>query len=181
MLTQERLKELFDYNPETWAFTRIVNISYNAKIGDSAWCLGGKWYLIICINWVNYYSHRLAWLYVYWEFPKNKTDHINGIKIDNRISNLRDVDNAYNSQNRKKQKRPDKNLPTWIQVKKSNWRNIAYLAQWTDSKWKQQWSKSFSINKLGEESARTLATEYRNNRIADRIREGAWYTDRHWI
>lgn len=181
MLTQEGLKELFDYNQETWTFKRKVTVSNNAKIGDIAWCLCSNWYLLIGINWVNYYSHRLAWLYVYWEFPKNKTDHINGIKVDNRISNLRDVNSIYNNQNRGKQKRKDEKIPTWVQLKRNNWIIYAYISHWTDSKWKQQWSKSFSINKFGEEIARTLAIEYRNNRIADRIKEGAQYTDRHWL
>jgi len=42
-------------------------------------------------------AHRLAWLYVYGEWPKHEIDHINGVRHDNRIANLRE---ATRSQNR---------------------------------------------------------------------------------
>ena len=46
-----------------------------------------------------YYAHRLAWLYVHGEFPKNGMDHINGLRNDNRIINLRAVSDKENSRN----------------------------------------------------------------------------------
>jgi len=48
-------------------------------------------YIIIKINRKDYQAHRLAWLYEYGNFPKQTIDHINRIKTDNRICNLRDV------------------------------------------------------------------------------------------
>lgn len=51
------------------------------------------------IDGKNYLAHRLAWFYVYGEWPKNQIDHINRIKTDNRIFNLRDVDNSTNQHN----------------------------------------------------------------------------------
>ena len=44
--------------------------------------------------------HRLIWLYHYGEWPKDQIDHINGIRDDNRIENLREVTNQQNSFNR---------------------------------------------------------------------------------
>ena len=46
-----------------------------------------------------YYAHRLAWLYVHGEFPEDHTDHINGVKDDNRIVNLRAVTEVENGKN----------------------------------------------------------------------------------
>jgi len=49
-------------------------------------------------------AHRMAWLYVYGVEPEKglHIDHINGIKIDNRIDNLRVVTVSGNVQNQRK-------------------------------------------------------------------------------
>lgn len=44
-------------------------------------------------------AHRLAWLIVYGELPNGEIDHINQVKNDNRISNLRDVPKELNQRN----------------------------------------------------------------------------------
>lgn len=43
-----------------------------------------------------YKVHRLIWLLVYGEWPKNFIDHINGVRDDNRLDNLRDVSHSVN-------------------------------------------------------------------------------------
>jgi hypothetical protein len=50
-------------------------------------------------------AHRLAWLYVHGVMPEHYVDHINGVKNDNRIENLRDVKQGVNLQNQKRAKR----------------------------------------------------------------------------
>ena len=59
---------------------------------------------IVCSYRINHqryaiYSHRLAWFLHYGELPKKQIDHIDGNKINNRISNLRDVSNQENAFN----------------------------------------------------------------------------------
>ena len=58
------------------------------------------------------WKHRLVFFLVYGRFPK-EIDHINGIKTDNRIENLREVSGSENCQNRdcKWKKNPDSGLP----------------------------------------------------------------------
>ena len=51
-----------------------------------------------------YKEHRLIWLYHYGEWPKECIDHINGIRDDNRIENLREATNQQNQFNRKSEK-----------------------------------------------------------------------------
>lgn len=44
-------------------------------------------------------AHRLAWMFVHGDYPKLDIDHINGIRDDNRLCNLREVSRSENMQN----------------------------------------------------------------------------------
>jgi hypothetical protein len=46
-------------------------------------------------------AHRAIWAMLHDEWPSGQIDHINGIRTDNRASNLRGVTNQENSANRK--------------------------------------------------------------------------------
>ena len=96
-LTQEKLQSLLHYDPDTGVFTWKV-ARQRVKNGDVA---GYKksGYVYISINGKHYRAHRLAFLYVHGEFPKEHTDHINGVRNDNRIANLREATNSQNMQN----------------------------------------------------------------------------------
>jgi hypothetical protein len=100
MLTQERLKELFYYDKKTGFFKRVKGIaSKGGSINNIAGCLTVRGYWKICVDGKQYTAHRLAWLYVYGNFPEGFIDHINRIKVDNKISNLRVVTRSENLQN----------------------------------------------------------------------------------
>ena len=82
MITQAELKEQLDYNPETGVFTWKVANSNRNKVGGVAGCLHKfTGYNVIRINKKGCKSHRLAWLYVYGEFPKGFIDHINSKRL----------------------------------------------------------------------------------------------------
>lgn len=95
-----RLRELLHYAPETGKFTWIIKPCKKIKAGTEAGCISK--YLYITILRKRYPAHRLAWIYVYGEFPALFVDHINGNPLDNRIENLRQVTTAQNGQNRYK-------------------------------------------------------------------------------
>jgi HNH endonuclease len=101
VLTQERLKEVLDYQPETGDFTWKVR-STKADIGDIAGSVGPLGYRIMSVDGYRCLAHRLAWFYVHDAWPKKHIDHINGDKDDNRIANLRDVSMSENAHNTKK-------------------------------------------------------------------------------
>lgn len=102
ILTQALLKEHLHYEPETGVFTWIKKTSIksnNIKIGRLAATKMNNGYLAVQIFNKSYLSHRLAWLYVYGKLSENEIDHINGLKTDNRIVNLRICNHGENLQN----------------------------------------------------------------------------------
>ena len=106
-LTQAELKEILNYNPDTGIFTWKIKPCNQIHIGDIAGTLNKSkrcGYTVIQINKKRYQTHRLAWLYMTGNFPINQIDHINHIRTDNRIENLRDVTNQENQFNRSLQK-----------------------------------------------------------------------------
>lgn len=100
MLTQERLKELLDYDPLTGIFSwRVTTNNNGAKVGDIAGCDTGEGYLSIQVDGRLYLAHRLAWLYAYGDWPPTDIDHKNRVRASNQISNLRAVTRGENLQN----------------------------------------------------------------------------------
>lgn len=102
ILTAERVKELLDYDPNTGNFYRKTTITNGINIRNVAGCLIKKGYIQIGIDRQQYLAHRLAWLVETGSFPNGQIDHINCIKTDNRIANLRCVSNSVNQQNKNK-------------------------------------------------------------------------------
>jgi len=100
MITQKELKELLHYNPITGDFTWIVSRGYVRNNGVAG-CDTIYGYRSIKINQKRYQSHRLAWLHVYGEWPKDQIDHINHVRNDNRICNLRSVTRKENLKNKR--------------------------------------------------------------------------------
>ena len=130
ILTQERLKELLSYDPETGVFVRVKS-SGPAKIGAVAGTFHPAGYLHIQINGAKFLSHRLAWLYMIGAFPPDQIDHINRNKKDNRFVNLRA---ATHSENMHNQPKPKNNT--------SGFKGVAYHKQ------HKKWHASIRINNV---------------------------------
>jgi len=99
MISQELLKHLLTYCESTGDFTWNVTRGGQAKVGSIAGSLDSKGYRQIKISGKLIFAHRLAWLYVYGEFPKLDLDHIDRNPLNNSISNLRECTHAENHQN----------------------------------------------------------------------------------
>jgi hypothetical protein len=98
-VTAERLRSLFHYCDDTGVFTRIASIPRGGQAGSVAGGKTGAGYVALYIDGRRYWAHRLVWLYMHGRWPK-EIDHINGVRDDNRIANLREVSRRKNGQNR---------------------------------------------------------------------------------
>lgn len=97
-VTQELLKELFIYKDGEFYWKKPL--AARVKIGDRAGTSDKFGYRQIGISGKIYREHRLVWLYHCGKWPEKNLDHINGIKWDNRIENLRDCSQQQNTWNR---------------------------------------------------------------------------------
>ena len=112
-ITIDILKELLDYNSETgklyWKkrdrkyfpsdrsctwwnnrYSKKEAFAYKSKEGYYIGSIFGKTYL----------KHRVIWAFHYEKWPSDEIDHINRIRDDNRICNLRVATHQQNLQNK---------------------------------------------------------------------------------
>lgn len=101
-ITAEYVRRLFNYDPDTGIFTRIVSVGSRGQEGMQVGSADLHGYKTVRIEKRSYKIHRLAWLYVHGAWPVGDIDHINGNRSDNRIVNLRDVTRAVNLQNQRR-------------------------------------------------------------------------------
>ena len=99
MITHEELLDLLDYDKETGVFRRKKSNSRSVKPWSVAGGKDKKGNGIIGIKYKTYQISRLAWFYVYREWPKGVIVHINDIKTDNRICNLKNISNSIHKPN----------------------------------------------------------------------------------
>lgn len=99
-VTRELLNELFYYDMKTGYFIRRTGRARRWKVGQQIMTKCRKGYIRVAINGRKYYVHRLIWLLIYGEWPPSQIDHINGVKDDNRLVNLRVASAQENACNR---------------------------------------------------------------------------------
>lgn len=96
MITQERLRELFDYDAATGTLTRrAATKGYHG--GRTIGRVNDRGYLITTIEGKTYKVHRLVWLYHHGEYVL--IDHVDRKHMNNRIENLRPATQRQNTWN----------------------------------------------------------------------------------
>ena len=89
LLTQERLRELFDYSPEAGLFIRKISTSNCVQAGDIAGTRQCAGYIHVSINHKKYLAHRLAFLYMEGYFPEYQIDHYTEISFIEELIDLK--------------------------------------------------------------------------------------------
>jgi hypothetical protein len=121
IITQERLKEVLDYDPATGIFTWKVKAA-GVKFGSVAGTKRTDGYVQIRVNGQIHLAHRLAYLYVEGYLPEEDVDHKGGIRSDNRIKELYRASHSCNMQNCKKNKANTSGFPgVYFDKRKGKW------------------------------------------------------------
>jgi hypothetical protein len=99
------IKKVLMYEEHSGKFYWVVDTYKLTPCKKEAGTISGYGYIVISFNNKLYLAHRLAWYYINGEPPKKSIDHIDGVRTNNRISNLREVTPRENSGNQKKHRK----------------------------------------------------------------------------
>ena len=100
-LTQELVREIFDYSSDTGIVTHRTK-KVKAKIGDRAGSSSKTQSRYLRVLGKKELEHRIIWLYTFGYLPIGEIDHINHDRTDNRLCNLREVTHHSNMKNKPK-------------------------------------------------------------------------------
>ena len=95
----ELLRYLFHYKPLTGELVRKVRTGPRTQVGDIAGTVANTGAIHVRVENGTYQAHRLVWKWVYGTDPQ-ELDHINLVRTDNRIWNLREATPSQNAMNR---------------------------------------------------------------------------------
>ena len=96
--TGMQLHELLQYDESNGTFYWRRN-SGKGKAGSVAGTSNQKGYTVIRCQGRNYYAHRLAWFFVHGVWPSGEIDHLDRVKSNNRLANLRVATSSQNKHN----------------------------------------------------------------------------------
>lgn len=145
-MTQERLRELLQYDERTGEFLWLTGQRAGEVAGTINTDKTGKQYRRIRIGGRAYYAHRLAFLYVEGEMP-DEVDHKNGDGLDNRWQNLRKSHGGLNMRNCRPQKKRG-GLPVGVYCNVSKKRGV--VRYWSVGTYDGQIARLYSGHDLFE-------------------------------
>lgn len=98
----EDTSEVLEYRPETGKLLwKVASRNRMVKPGDEAGFLSAYGYRQVRVFGATRLAHRVCWLLYYGAWPDGEIDHINRVRTDNRINNLRVAPKSINQQNKR--------------------------------------------------------------------------------
>lgn len=128
------IRDCINLNKDTGELTWKYRVNNAVEVGRPIGTAHNKGYKFFRLNKTFYFNHRVVWYLAYGGWPKGEIDHINGIKDDNRLINLRDVTHRQNMLNKKSE-----------QVSTSNYKGVHWHKN--NKKWRATlWNGSSKIH-----------------------------------
>lgn len=179
-LILDQFNEWFEYDETVPSCLKWKKNTIGKKrAGCSAGSKNKLGYFELKFRGISYYVHRVIYAIKHGGLDTNKViDHIDGNSSNNKISNLRQISQRQNTQNRKLNKRESSTgyIGVYLQINKSG--NMYYKSTYYNLSGKLK-SKYFSVKKLGQEEALKQAVEFRNSSIDNLNKVGMSYTLNH--
>ena len=143
MLTQARVKELFDYDPETGVLSRIKKAS-NARLGPVSQRQTPSGHLVIRVDGELYLTHRIIWLWMTGFLPEF-IDHKDMNGANNRWGNLRECTKSQNAMNANKRR-----------TGRSKWKGVRYRQK--AGNWEARIGIGRAVRYLGDSDCPAVAS-----------------------
>ncbi len=99
MITQERVRELFDYCPQRGKLIWRISNSSRARVGNIAGYIDTDGYRRVSVDGRKCQATNVIWLWVTGEWPDETIDHKDGNQSDDRWDNLRHADRSQQQWN----------------------------------------------------------------------------------
>lgn len=99
LISQSKLKKLYDYNPKSGKLIYKINCPPKGLIGNEAGWINKRGYRKISINGNEFPAHKIVWLFMTGYYPKEDIDHIDRVRSNNAWKNLRLATRSNNLKN----------------------------------------------------------------------------------
>lgn len=118
---KDELQQMLRYEPDT-GLLFWTDAAYKSVRGKQAGTFN-RGYVVVMYKNKFYKAHRLAWLLTHGSWPKEMIDHIDGDPSNNKLNNLRDVNNHVNQCNRHKARVDSKSGLMGASPYRNKWRS----------------------------------------------------------
>ena len=152
IITRDYLRSILNYDPETGVFTWRLTKSNRASKGSVAGVVNAIGYVMIGVDKRRMLAHRLAFIWVNDELP-TEVDHINGVRSDNRWSNLRPCTRSQNNANRPPRKSKSGEIGVYKDAKSNIWMAEVCFGG------KKVWQEAFKTKELAADARRRKHAE----------------------